>query len=42
LPELDHWWMYGFPALTVVLFGIGVALFCDGAERFLSSARRSP
>ena len=40
LPELNHWWMYGFPALTVVVFGLGVALLCDGAERLLSTVRR--
>jgi peptide/nickel transport system permease protein len=33
LPELNYWWMYAFPLGAIVGFGMGVALFCDGAER---------
>ena len=36
LPELNYWWMYAFPLATIVAFGVGVALFCDGAERFFT------
>ncbi|MCI4339673.1 MAG: ABC transporter permease subunit, partial [Thermoplasmata archaeon] len=39
LNELNHWWMYAFPAIVVVLFGIAVALVCDGTERLLAGAR---
>jgi peptide/nickel transport system permease protein len=39
LASLDHWWMYAFPALWIVLFGIGVTLSCDGVARYLSGAR---
>jgi peptide/nickel transport system permease protein len=39
LPELNFWWMYAFPALVVLVFGIAVALLCDGAERLLAAQR---
>ncbi len=39
LSQINHWWMYAFPAAVVVLFGVSVALFCDGLERFLAGAR---
>jgi peptide/nickel transport system permease protein len=39
LAQTNHWWMYAFPALVIVLFGIAVALFCDGLERVLSGSR---
>ena len=35
----DHWWMYTFPALVILVFGIALALTCDGAERFLRVGR---
>ncbi|HXQ93828.1 MAG TPA: ABC transporter permease [Thermoplasmata archaeon] len=41
LTQINHWWMYGFPAAVVVLFGISVALFCDGLERLLAGARQT-
>jgi len=41
LASLDHWWMYTFPALVVIVFGIGVTLACDGVARYLSGARTS-
>ena len=41
LPSLDHWWMYTFPAITIVTFGIAVTLTCDGIERYLTGARAS-
>jgi ABC-type dipeptide/oligopeptide/nickel transport system permease subunit len=31
----DFWWMYAFPAATIVLFGVAVALTADGVERHL-------
>jgi peptide/nickel transport system permease protein len=40
LSQTDYWWMYAFPAMTVVLFGVGVALACDGMERYLAGARQ--
>jgi len=39
LAASDHVWMYAFPALVVVVFGIAVALCCDGLERVLAGAR---
>ena len=39
LAQTNHWWMYAFPAAVVVLFGIAVALVCDGLERLLAGAR---
>jgi peptide/nickel transport system permease protein len=36
IPELNYWWMYTFPLAAIVGFGVGVALFCDGAERFFA------
>jgi peptide/nickel transport system permease protein len=39
LAQTNHWWMYAFPAAVVVLFGIAVALSCDGLERVLSGSR---
>jgi peptide/nickel transport system permease protein len=33
---LDPWWGYTFPALWILLFGLGVTLFCDGLARHLS------
>jgi peptide/nickel transport system permease protein len=39
ISETNHWWMYAFPAAVVVLFGIAVALSCDGLERVLSGSR---
>lgn len=40
LSQIDYWWMYAFPALAIVLFGIAVALTCDGLERYLAGARQ--
>jgi peptide/nickel transport system permease protein len=31
----NAWWMYLFPALVIVLFGLAVMLTCDGLERML-------
>jgi peptide/nickel transport system permease protein len=39
ITQTNHPWMYAFPAATVVLFGIAVALFCDGLERLLAGYR---
>jgi peptide/nickel transport system permease protein len=39
LASLNHWWMYAFPAIWIILFGIGVVLTCDGIARYLSGAR---
>jgi peptide/nickel transport system permease protein len=36
LAASDFWWMYAFPAAAIVLFGIAVALVCDGAERLMA------
>ncbi len=33
--NLDPWWGYTFPALWILLFGIGVTLACDGLARLL-------
>lgn len=30
LPNLNFWWMYIFPALTILAFGLGVAFTSDG------------
>jgi peptide/nickel transport system permease protein len=35
LPGSDFWWMYAFPLLMIVLFGMSVMLICDGLERML-------
>lgn len=35
-----YWWTYAFPAATIILFGLGVTLLCDGVERWLSTRRR--
>ncbi len=32
------WWMYAFPAATIVLFGLAVTLACDGVEKYLARA----
>ncbi len=32
------WWMYAFPAATIALFGLAVALACDGVEKYLARA----
>jgi peptide/nickel transport system permease protein len=37
----NYWWMYTFPALVIVLFGIGVALTCDGIQRHLEPRPRT-
>jgi peptide/nickel transport system permease protein len=36
-PFWDHqsWWMYAFPAVVIVVFGLAVMLTCDGLERLL-------
>lgn len=39
LANLDYWWMYTFPALVIIVFGIGVTLACDGVARYLTGAR---
>ena len=39
LANFGDWWMYAFPALTLILFGLGVALLCDGATQFMRSGR---
>ncbi|MCI4328498.1 MAG: ABC transporter permease subunit [Thermoplasmata archaeon] len=36
-----YWWMYLFPAATILSFGFGVTLVCDGVERLLSTRRRT-
>jgi peptide/nickel transport system permease protein len=41
LAAVNHWWMYTFPALVIIAFGIAVTLTCDGFDRFLSGVRRS-
>jgi ABC-type dipeptide/oligopeptide/nickel transport system permease subunit len=32
--SFDYWWMYVFPLLAIVVFGIAVGLVCDGLERW--------
>lgn len=39
LASINHWWMYTFPALTILTFGVAVALTCDGLERYLLGPR---
>ncbi|HZY69432.1 MAG TPA: ABC transporter permease subunit [Thermoplasmata archaeon] len=41
LVPLTNWWMYTFPAMFIVVFGIGVMLLCDGGERYLEVRRRA-
>ncbi|MCI4330858.1 MAG: ABC transporter permease subunit [Thermoplasmata archaeon] len=41
LAQLDWWWMYTFPALAILGFGIAVALSCDGVEKVLRAGRIS-
>lgn len=41
LAVLDTWWMYVFPALAILGFGIAVALTCDGAEKVMRAGRIS-
>ncbi|MCI4345453.1 MAG: ABC transporter permease subunit [Thermoplasmata archaeon] len=40
LAAVNFWWMYAFPALTVIAFGIGVALLSDGASSILEAKLR--
>lgn len=35
VPDLNFWWMYVFPALVLLLFGLAVMLTCDGLERLM-------
>ncbi|MCI4350914.1 MAG: ABC transporter permease subunit [Thermoplasmata archaeon] len=39
LTPFAGWWMYTFPAVVIVLFGIGVMLVCDGGEKYLEVKR---
>ncbi len=39
-PAENYWWMYTFPALVIVLFGIAVALTADGIQRLLQPRPR--
>lgn len=39
LASLNHWWMYTFPAATLLAFGVMVTLLCDGVERYLTGVR---
>ncbi len=32
---VNWWWMYTFPALMILVFGLSVTLACDGLERLL-------
>jgi peptide/nickel transport system permease protein len=40
-PGNNYWWMYVFPLAVIVTFGFGIALFCDGAARFLDRVQPS-
>lgn len=31
-----YWWMFLFPLLAIVVFGVALGLFCDGLEKWLS------
>ena len=35
LLNYGYWWMYTFPALVVISFGLTMTLLCDGAERLV-------
>jgi peptide/nickel transport system permease protein len=37
----NAWWMYLFPALVIVLFGLAVMLTCDGLEQMLHGRTRT-
>jgi peptide/nickel transport system permease protein len=37
--SINPWWMYTFPVLVILLFGIGVALASDGVQRHLQESR---
>jgi peptide/nickel transport system permease protein len=37
IPVLNYWWMYAFPLAAIVLFGVGISLFCDGMGRYFDS-----
>lgn len=39
VPSGNHWWMYAFPALVIVGFGVAVSLACDGVVRAISLKR---
>jgi peptide/nickel transport system permease protein len=39
LSPFASWWMFTFPALVIVVFGIGVMLLCDGGEKYLEVKR---
>ena len=30
------WWMFTFPLLAIVVFGVALGMFCDGLEKWLS------
>jgi peptide/nickel transport system permease protein len=40
--NLNFWWMYAFPAAAIVLFGIAMALTCDGMEQLLHGRVSGP
>lgn len=37
----SSWWMFLVPVVVVVVFGVGVALLCDGLQRYVERATRS-
>jgi peptide/nickel transport system permease protein len=41
LAELNSWWMYTFPALAILGFGLAIGLTCDGVEKILRAGRLS-
>ncbi len=39
IASVNYWWMYTFPALAILVFGIALALACDGATRLAGRVR---
>jgi ABC-type dipeptide/oligopeptide/nickel transport system permease subunit len=36
LNQLNYWWMYTFPLIAIVTFGMSIALLCDGLGKYLA------
>jgi peptide/nickel transport system permease protein len=39
--QLSYWWMYVFPLMAILVFGLAVGLVCDGIDRWRALGRSS-
>lgn len=37
----NYWWMYTFPALAIIVFGLGIAMASDGMQKLLARPGRT-